>query len=126
LNRQTFSFWQLTKGKKSTRLKIKNQYPKEIKTIGDHLKKRGLDLGLLQKDVAKKLNVTLCTIHNWERQRNSPKIWFFALITKFLGYDLFDEPESFPESLKTFQLRMGLSQKEQAAKLGVDPGTLGS
>jgi len=32
-------------------------YPKSLKTLGDHFKKKRLDLKLLQKDVAKKIGV---------------------------------------------------------------------
>ena len=32
-------------------------YPRELKTLGDHLRKKRLDLGLLQKDVSQSLGV---------------------------------------------------------------------
>jgi transcriptional regulator with XRE-family HTH domain len=100
-------------------------YPKQINTLGNHIRSKRLDLGLLQKEVAEKIGVDTTTIYNWERQRTEPEIRFIARITEFLGYDPFDEPESFPEKLKIYRLRMGLSQKKLAAKLDIDPGTLG-
>jgi transcriptional regulator with XRE-family HTH domain len=105
---------------------INDQYPKEIKTLGDHLKKRRLDLELLQKEVAERLGVSVCSIRNWEKQRNSPEIWFIAPIIEFLGYDPFPEPKTLPEKLKTCRMRMGMTQEELARKLGIDPGTLRS
>ena len=36
-------------------------YPRELKTLGDHLRKRRLDLGLLQPDVALELRVNEMT-----------------------------------------------------------------
>jgi hypothetical protein len=39
---------------------------------------------------------------------------FIAPIIKFLGYDPFNEPQSFPEKLKICWLRMGLTQEELA------------
>jgi transcriptional regulator with XRE-family HTH domain len=94
--------------------------------LGDHIRKRRLDLGLLQKQVAKKIGVDESTIYNWERQRTLPEIRFIAPIIEFLGYDPFPEPELFQERLKTNRLRMGLSQKKLAAKLRIDPGTVGN
>jgi DNA-binding XRE family transcriptional regulator len=41
-------------------------YPSELNTIGDHLKKRRLDLELLQKDLAEQIGATTCTIQYWE------------------------------------------------------------
>jgi transcriptional regulator with XRE-family HTH domain len=99
-------------------------YPNQINTLGDHLRKRRLDLGLLQKEVARKIGVDEVSIYNWERQRTQPEIRFIAPIIEFLGYDPFPEPESFPERLKTCRMRMGLSQKKLAEKFGIDPGTI--
>ena len=84
-----------------------------------------MDLGLLQRQVAEKIGVDELTIGNWERQRTHPEIRFITRIIEFLGYDPFPEPESFPEKLKTYRLRMGLSQRKLAAKLGIDPATIG-
>jgi DNA-binding transcriptional regulator YiaG len=67
----------------------------------------------------------VATIRNWERQRTLPEIRFVAPIIKFLGYNPFPEPESFPERLKTYRMRMGLSQEKLAEKLGIDSGTIG-
>jgi transcriptional regulator with XRE-family HTH domain len=101
------------------------KYPKEINTLGDHIRKRRLDLGLLQREVAEKIGVDETTIYHWERQRTLPEIRFIAPIIDFLGYDPLPQPKSLSERLKTYRLRMGLSQRKLAAKLGIDPGTLG-
>ena len=50
-------------------------YPKEMKTLGDHLRKRRLDLGLLQREVADRLGVTKDTIHNWESNHKSSQFY---------------------------------------------------
>jgi transcriptional regulator with XRE-family HTH domain len=84
-----------------------------------------LDLELTQREVAEKIGVDELTINNWERQRNTPEIRFIALIIKFLGYDPIPEPESFPERLKVYRLRLGSSQRKLAARFGIDPGTIG-
>ena len=61
-------------------------YPEEIKTIGDHLKKKRMDLKTLQKEVADKLNVTICTYRNWEENRPNPSLPFIPKIIEFLCY----------------------------------------
>src|SRR5579872_2299780 len=41
-------------------------YPNALNTLGDHLRKRRLDLGLLQKQVAAEIGVNTLTVCNWE------------------------------------------------------------
>lgn len=48
-------------------------YPKELKTYGDHIRKKRLDLNLKQSEVAKIIGVTTDTIINWELNRRTPK-----------------------------------------------------
>jgi len=61
-------------------------YPRELLTLGDHLKKRRLDLGLMQKEVARRLGVSKDTVRNWERSRTEPAPLFVSRIVEFLGY----------------------------------------
>jgi DNA-binding XRE family transcriptional regulator len=65
-------------------------YPSELRTLGDHLRKRRLDLGLLQCDVAEKLQVNPMTVCNWETNRTSPQLRFMPRIIAFLGYNPHD------------------------------------
>jgi len=60
-------------------------YPRALCTIGDHLRKRRLDLGLLQREVAERLGVNEATVTNWELNRTSPALWFLPAIVRFLG-----------------------------------------
>jgi len=41
-------------------------YPTNPVTIGDHIRKRRMDLGLLQREVAEIIGVTESSIWNWE------------------------------------------------------------
>ena len=80
-------FCKLTlKGAKST------PYPKELRTVGDHLRKRRLDLGLSQKDVALQLEVDKGKIWRWENNKTSPAMRDLSRIIVFLGYDPYPEP----------------------------------
>jgi predicted ATPase with chaperone activity len=48
-------------------------YPKKINTIGDHIRKKRLDLDLLQEHVAAQIGVAEITICNWETNRYEPQ-----------------------------------------------------
>lgn len=102
-------------------------YPATLETIGDHLRKRRLDLGLLQKEVAKEIGVTACTIQYWETNRVPPALRFRLRIAEFLGYDAYDQSttESMHQRLRAHRERLGLSRKKLAALLGTDPSNLG-
>jgi len=49
-----------------------SRYPAKLKTIGDRLRAKRLDLGLHQKDVATIIGVTVDTICYWENGRVKP------------------------------------------------------
>jgi ribosome-binding protein aMBF1 (putative translation factor) len=51
---------------------LSGAYPKELRTLGDHLRKRRLDLALTQKDVAQRLVVDPSTLASWEREEHQP------------------------------------------------------
>ena len=90
-----------------------------ISTIGDHIRKRRLDLGLLQKQVAERIGVDADTIMQWELNRRAPKIQYIPKIIRFLGYVPFSMGESFPEKLKAYRMLKGLTQQQLADVLGV-------
>ena len=99
-------------------------YPKELNTLGDHIRSRRLDLKLLQKHVADRVGVDEATITNWERNAILPAIRYVPAIIQFLGYDPLPPANSFSERLATARRALGLSQRRMAERLGVDPGTL--
>ena len=93
-------------------------------TIGDHIRTRRLDLGSLQKEVAKRIGVTTDTITNWERGCTKPEIQYLPKIIDFLDYVPFTMGESFPEKLKAYRMLKGLTGRQLARALGVDPTTV--
>ncbi|MBI4519500.1 MAG: transcriptional regulator [Gemmatimonadetes bacterium] len=90
----------------------------------DHLRKRRLDLGLLQRDVAGRLGVDNATVTNWELGQAAPALRWLPGIIRFLGYDPRPRPKSIGQALKHYRHGQGLSQQELAVRLRVDPGTL--
>lgn len=99
-------------------------YPRELRTVGDHLRKRRLDLGLLQREVAATLGVRVDTIRNWEVGRNAPAQWQWPGVIRFLGYVPFSTNGTSQHRLKVYRQIHGLSQKRFAAQFGVDPSTV--
>ena len=100
-------------------------YPKTLLSLGDHLRKRRLDLGLFQKDVAGAIGVDTTTIYNWENNRTSPPVRFIPKIIGFLGYELDGpKPVTLGERIKSYRYLKGINQKELARQIGIDPTTL--
>ena len=101
-----------------------NRYPKELNTLGDHLRKRRLDLGLFQKEVAESIGVDEMTYCNWENNRGNPRFKYMPGIIAFLNYCPYFGSKTFFERLVAYRKSQGISQKVLAQKLGVDPSTL--
>jgi transcriptional regulator with XRE-family HTH domain len=99
-------------------------YPKQINTLGDHIRKRRVDLGLLQRQAAELLRVTASTLTNWERQRSNPALPAMPAIIRFLGYNPLPEGVTLAGKLKRYRLTRGTTQKALANRLAVDPCTL--
>ena len=96
-----------------------------MKTLGDHLRKRRLDLGLLQGDVAEELDVNKMTVCNWETNRTSPQLRLIPRIITFLGYSPYHtQSESLGKRIRIRRRVLGISQTKLAVLLGIDPSTL--
>jgi len=99
----------------------------KLKTLGDHILKRRMDLWLEQKEVAEIIGTDKCTIANWEKGRNSPRIRHLPNIIGFLGYQPWDgDYRTLGERIIKLRQRIGLSQKQLAIQIGVDPCTIRS
>jgi transcriptional regulator with XRE-family HTH domain len=109
-----------------TQKPLTSAYPETLKTFGNHLRKRRLDLNLLQKEMAQKLGVCEPSIYNWENNQVAiPAIKYIPKIIEFLGYVPFDTATlSIGEEIVIYRRLLGLSQKKLAHKLGIDPCTL--
>ena len=106
---------------------LKIQTPKELTeepvTLGDHLRRRRLELGLYQRDAAVKIGVTASTIWNWEHGwtidlRHIPQV------IEFLGYNPIPCPDDLMERLAWYKLVKGLPLEELGAVMGRDPEQL--
>src|SRR6266850_2389072 len=99
-------------------------YPIEVRSIGEHLRKRRLDLGLLQRTVAEQLGVRVDTVTLWENGRSRPLPRHHGSIVRFLGYDPEPGDRSLAGRLRTIRRRLGLSQADFAVKVGLDEGSV--
>lgn len=110
-------------------LRLKALKPKETdfepQTLGEHLRKRRLELSLSQKQVAGELGVNSWTVLNWEKGHSAPPYEALPRILRWLGSDPFPVPQTLPERLAAKRRAMGWSVRQAARNVGVDPGTWG-
>jgi transcriptional regulator with XRE-family HTH domain len=94
-------------------------------TIGEKLKNRRLELGLLQIDVANIIGVCEDSITGWENNRNEPSIMYYPKIIQFLGYVPFEVDDStLGGQIKLYRYLHGLSQEELARILDINESTV--
>lgn len=103
-------------------------YPATPNTVGEHIRKRRLDLGIQQKDLAEHLGIPPKTVSNWETNKQPPTYLFIPRIVAFLGYIPFTSLGATNESgnVLTARVLLGLTQREAARRLGVCKDTLSS
>ncbi|MCX6968035.1 MAG: helix-turn-helix transcriptional regulator [Verrucomicrobia bacterium] len=99
-------------------------YPSTPKTIGEAIRKRRLDLGLKQREAAKRIGCNYLTLVNWEKGHFSPRVNHMAGVVQFLGYNPLPTGSTIAEQLVAHRKAHGLTQKNFARELGVDPSTL--
>ena len=99
-------------------------YPKSIQKIGDHVRKRRLDLGLLQKSVAKQLKVSETTIWQWENNESRPALRCMPSIIEFLGYNPIPITPGVVGKILAWRTQSGTSRRNAARLIGVDETTL--
>ncbi len=97
---------------------------KEPVTLGDHLRRRRLELGLYQKDVAIQIGVTASTIWNWENGWSSIALGYMPKIINFLGYNPLPHPEGLMEKLAWYRQIKGLTLEQLGAEMDRDPEQL--
>ena len=64
------------------------------------------------------------TVVNWEKGHTEPRINHMAGIVRFLGFNPLSGGGTIAERLVAHRKSRGITQKELAREIGVDPGTL--
>jgi len=98
-----------------------------MRTWGDHIKTRRLDLKLTKCQLSLKLNVSDVTIYLWERNKVQPSLAQIPKIIAFLSRDPFEkEAENLGDRIREYRRVHGLSQKKLAQLLKIDQSTIGN
>jgi DNA-binding transcriptional regulator YiaG len=65
------------------------RYPRHPKTLGEHLRKKRIDMGLSMTKLAQLLGVgvTDSAIEKWEKNQNRPTEQYRSRIVEFFGFD---------------------------------------
>jgi transcriptional regulator with XRE-family HTH domain len=99
-------------------------YPAFPTSVGEHIRKRRLDLKLFQIDAAKITGCDEMTVVDWEKGHSIPALCHMAGIVQFSGFDPLPEGVDLAGKLLHHRQSRGMSQKQFAAQIGLDPGTL--
>lgn len=100
-------------------------YPDRPVTLGDHIRKKRMELKLFQHDVAKILNVRRDNICNWEVNYHVPDLVHFPRIIEFLGYFPFEiDTNSIGGRLKAYRFSKGITISQLGKILKVRRDTL--
>jgi transcriptional regulator with XRE-family HTH domain len=87
------------------------------------MRRRRLELGLYQKDVAAKIGVTTSSIWNWEHRRDID-LRFIPRVLEFLGYNPIPCPEDLVSKLSWYKQVNGLTLEQLGAEMNRDPEQL--
>jgi transcriptional regulator with XRE-family HTH domain len=99
-------------------------YLEEPQTLGEHLKKRRKELGLLQREVAEQMGIDTWTYLNWEKDKTAPVAARFRPVVEFLGYDPTPPARTLAERLQAKRRELGVTFSQVAQYLGWDEGSL--
>jgi DNA-binding transcriptional regulator YiaG len=100
------------------------QYSLNPTTLGEHIRKRRIELNLLQRNTADTIDVTEESIANWESGRSHPQLRNYPAIIAFLGYYPFvHENETIAGKLLYFRNSNGYSYEGVGKLLNVHGST---
>lgn len=102
----------------------KKDYSEMPQTLGEHLKKRRREQGLLQREAAVMMGVVVGTLINWEKHRTKPVAAQFRPLADFLGYDPTPAPTTLVERVEAKRRQLGVTLEQVARYLGWDAGSL--
>lgn len=96
----------------------KRPFPKELQTVGNHIKAARLSRNILIKDVCAILNISRETLRGWELGEFEPHVSHYPIIITFLRYNPCQiELDTIAGKIKDYRYRHGLTQQEFATLL---------
>ncbi len=100
-------------------------YPLELKTVGNHIRRKRMDEGLSLNDVGDIIGVSDETLTSWALHNRKPMIAQYPGIIRFLGYDPLDTGgNSIKERLGRYKRAKGYSNKALSKMIGCDEATI--
>lgn len=99
-------------------------YPQHPATLGAEIRKRRVDLGLSQDELAGRLGVWTSTLRGWELHRHRPTARVLPAVLEFLGGPVERPSGSLGARVLAKRRTLGLSQARLAKALGIDRVTL--
>lgn len=94
-------------------------YPAVPKTLGEHLRKRRLELQQTQQQTAAHFGISVTAYNGWEADRIEPNIAKWPAVIGFLGYDPSPVPSTFGDAVVALRRKLGLDRPRLAARLGI-------
>jgi serine/threonine protein kinase len=115
------------RGARQAKKPIPPGYPDSLVTLGDHIRKRRLDLKLTIKELGRRLGADDTTIYLWETNRAKPAIAHVSKIIQFLGYDPgISAIKTIGDTIRSFRRIHGFSQRRLGALTGIDFTAIGT
>ncbi|MDP2378282.1 XRE family transcriptional regulator [Reyranella sp.] len=99
-------------------------YSETPRTLGEHLKKRRRQLGVLQREAAAQMGILTETFANWENGKTEPVAAQFRPVIEFIGYDPTPEARTLTERVEAKRRGLSVTFDQIAGHLGWDPATL--
>jgi transcriptional regulator with XRE-family HTH domain len=99
-------------------------YPNEPNSLGDHIRKKRIDLGLTQAQVAFRIRASKASIVSWEMNRHEPEVRYIPRIVRFLAYFPYLPTDRFATWLYQCRQCNGYSQENLARVMGSDESTI--
>jgi len=99
-------------------------YPTHPKTLGDHLRKQRLDLGISQRELGGRLGVSKASVEHWERNQVKPSRTLAIELLAFLGLPVPPPVTSLARRLMAFRRSRRLTHGQVARLLGVHMRTV--
>lgn len=94
-------------------------YPKQQNSLGEHIRARRIDRGLLQSQVAELIGVHKLTVTKWEGNESQPAVKYIPPIVRFLGYNPTEGGPSIADRLLVARRSQGLTQRQTASQMGI-------
>jgi transcriptional regulator with XRE-family HTH domain len=103
----------------------KRPFPKELQTVGNHLKHARLSRNILIKDVCAFLTIDRETLRGWELGLFEPFVSHYPAIISFLGYNPCNiRTDSLAGQIKMYRHEHGLTQRQFANLLQTDASVI--